>query len=139
MDTFSSEKRSEIMKRVKSSNTSVEIRLRKELWRNGLRGWRISPKGVPGKPDLVFREKKVAIFVDGCFWHGCPMCNRSPKSNTYWDNKISRNMVRDKKYGEFLTSDGWLVIRLWEHEVTRDLAGCISKILSGIHSGERSQ
>lgn len=133
MDTFSPEKRSDIMKRVKSTNTSVEIRLRKELWRNGLRGWRIHPKNVPGKPDIIFKRKKVAVFIDGCFWHGCPVCDRSPKSgNAYWENKISRNMVRDKKYNELLANDGWLVIRLWEHEVMKDLTGCVSKILVAV-------
>ena len=133
MDTFSPEKRSDIMKRVKSTNTSVEIRLRKELWRNGLRGWRIHPKNVPGKPDIIFNRKKVAVFIDGCFWHGCPVCDRSPKSgNAYWENKISRNMVRDKKYNELLANDGWLVIRLWEHEVMKDLTGCVSKILVAV-------
>lgn len=133
MDTFSPEKRSEIMKRVKSTNTSVEIKIRKELWRNGLRGWRVHPKNVPGKPDIIFRRKKVAVFIDGCFWHGCPVCDRSPKSgNAYWENKISRNMARDRKYNELLINDGWSVIRLWEHEVTKDLTGCVSKILVAI-------
>jgi len=133
MDTFSPEKRSEIMKRVKSTDTSIEIKLRKELWRNGVRGWRTHSKNVPGKPDIIFRKKKVAIFIDGCFWHGCPVCDRSPKSgNAYWENKISRNMARDRKYNELLINNGWLVIRLWEHEVTKDLTGCISKILAAI-------
>ncbi len=139
MDTFSPEKRSEIMKRVKSTNTSIEIKIRRELWRNGLRGWRVHPKDVPGKPDIIFRKKKVAVFIDGCFWHGCPVCNRSPKSgNVYWENKISRNMARDIKYNELLNGDGWSVIRLWEHEVTKDLTGCISKILAAIQSEKRS-
>lgn len=133
MDTFSPEKRSEIMKRVKSTNTSIEIKIRKELWRNGLRGWRVHPKNVPGKPDIIFRRKKVVVFIDGCFWHGCPVCDRSPKSgNAYWENKISRNMARDRKYNELLINDGWSVIRLWEHEVTKDLTGCVSKILAAI-------
>ena len=133
MDTFSPEKRSEIMKRVKSTNTSIEIKIRKELWRNGLRGWRVHPKNVPGKPDIIFRRKKVAVFIDGCFWHGCPVCDRSPKSgNAYWENKISRNMARDRKYNELLINDGWSVIRLWEHEVIKDLTGCTSKILATI-------
>lgn len=139
MDTFSPEKRSEIMRRVKSTNTSVELKLRKELWRHGLRGWRVHPKNVPGKPDMIFRAKKVAIFVDGCFWHGCPTCDRSPKSgNAYWENKISRNVARDKKYNELLINDGWSVIRLWEHEVTRHMTECVSRILTAMGPAERS-
>lgn len=133
MDTFSPEKRSEIMKRVKSSNTSIEISLRKELWRNGLRGWRLYPKDMPGKPDLVFRKKRVAVFIDGCFWHGCPICDRTPKSgDPYWQNKIARNMARDKINSERLTDLGWTVIRFWEHEVINDITTCVLKVLAKV-------
>lgn len=133
MDTVSPAKRSEIMRRVKSTNTSIEIKLRKALWRRGLRGWRVHLKSVIGKPDIVFGNRKVAIFVDGCFWHGCPVCNRTPKSgNTYWENKIARNKARDIKYNEILVNDGWTLIRLWEHEVVGDSDCCVSKILEVI-------
>lgn len=129
MDTFSPEKRSEIMKRIKSSNTSIEIKLRKELWRNGVRGWRLQPKDIPGKPDLVFRRKRLAVFIDGCFWHGCPICDRTPKSgDVYWQNKISRNMARDNTNSERLVDLGWTVVRFWEHEVTKDVARCAVRV-----------
>ena len=137
MDTFSPEKRSEIMRRVKSTDTSIEVKLRKELWRRGLRGWRIHPKHVLGHPDIVFRGRKIALFIDGCFWHGCPICRRTPRSgDDYWENKIAGNMARDRKYYGLLTSNGWLVIRLWEHEVKRDLAGCVFRVLAAICSRE---
>lgn len=129
MDTFSPEKRSEIMKRIKSSNTSIEIKIRKELWRNGVRGWRLHPKDILGKPDLVFRSKRLAVFIDGCFWHGCPICDRIPKSgDTYWQNKISRNMARDINNSEHLHDLGWIVMRFWEHEISKDISRCVAKI-----------
>ena len=126
MDTFTPEKRSEIMRRVKGKNTSVEKKLRQELWRKGVRGWRIYRKDIPGKPDLAFLRGKIAIFVDGCFWHGCPVCDRCPKSgNTYWDNKISKNKARDKANEERLREGGWKVVRFWEHEVMKDANSCV--------------
>ena len=129
MDTFTPEKRSEIMKKVKSKNTSVEIKFRQELWKSGIRGWRTCQKGIPGKPDVVYKGRKIAIFVDGCFWHGCPVCDRSPKSgDKYWENKINKNAARDKENEEKLIKEGWKVIRFWEHEVNKNVAGCVLRV-----------
>lgn len=78
----------------------------------------MNPLEVSGKPDFVFRSERVAIFVDGCFWHGCAACNRFPTTNIeYWDSKIARNRKRDRTVAAQLRSEGWKVLRIWEHEL----------------------
>lgn len=113
--------RSEIMRRVRSKgNRSTEVRLRYLLVRSGIRGWRMHGDELVGKPDFVFDEKKLAAFVDGCFWHGCPKCYRRPKSSTsYWDQKVSTNIQRDKVKGNNLRKLNWKVLRIWEHELMK--------------------
>ncbi|MEW7988596.1 MAG: very short patch repair endonuclease [Candidatus Thiodiazotropha sp.] len=114
------EQRSRCMSRVKSKNTKPERLLRKELWRLGLR-YRLK-NDLPGKPDIVFPGKKLAIFVDGCFWHGCPEHGEIPKTNKeIWKKKINRNIERDSENKNALISDGWTVLRVWEHELNEDL------------------
>lgn len=117
-DTFSKEKRSQIMRQVKSSrNKSTEIKLIKYFKKNGIKGWRRNYK-IFGKPDFVFITSKVAIFVDGCFWHGHNCRNTKPKDNKkYWDKKIDRNIQRDKQVKKHLEGIGWTVIRIWECEL----------------------
>ena len=119
MDNVSPEIRSKVMAKVRSDrNRSTEWRLRASLIRAGFRGWKMNPPDVHGKPDFVFRSLKAAIFVDGCFWHGCKTCKRTPKSNTgYWDNKIERNRKRDRAVSARLRKDGWRVLRVWEHQL----------------------
>lgn len=129
VDTVSQEKRSETMRKVKSSNTTPELLLRKALWKNGIRGWRIHSKDLPGRPDIVFTKKKIAIFVDGCFWHGCPECYRRPNSRQdYWDQKLERNIARDRKNENDLRGAGWKVVRFWEHEIMNKINSCTSKV-----------
>jgi len=100
-------------------NKATEIALAKFFRRNQITGWRRHQK-VFGKPDFVFPKLKLAVFVDGCFWHGCPRCYSAPKSNrAFWKNKISRNRERDRLVARTLRRSGWQVIRIWEH----DLAG----------------
>lgn len=132
-DVFDKEKRSEIMSKVRSKNTGPEMILRKALYHEGLRGYRICYK-VPGKPDIAFTKSKIAIFVDGCFWHSCPECNRNcPSSNTeFWRNKITTNKERDKRVNEKLEELGWTTIRIWEHSIYKNLDECVSKILLAI-------
>lgn len=87
--------------------------------RMGFRGWCVTPADVLGCPDFVFREEKVAIFVDGCFWHGCKRHLRMPASNAaYWQAKIERNRKRDRQVSRALRQQGWRVIRVWEHTLT---------------------
>jgi DNA mismatch endonuclease (patch repair protein) len=111
------------MARVKSKNTSFEMILRRELWRRGLR-YRANDKTIFGKPDVVFKGKKIAIFVDSEFWHGkdYPNGRNIPKTNNdYWVKKIERNIARDKEVNKFLRANGWTVIRIWSKELKKNL------------------
>lgn len=119
------------MSRVKGKNTDIEIKLRKALWSKGAR-YRIGYK-IPGKPDLVFVSAKVAIFIDGCFWHGCPIHGEQPKTNeNFWATKIHKNKLRDQQVNSQLMTLGWTVLRCWEHEIASNLDACIEKILTTI-------
>lgn len=121
---------SNIMKANKASNTTLEVIVRKELWRRGYRGYRLNYKSLPGKPDIVFSKFKLAIFIHGCFWHACPKCNRSkPKKNaTFWQQKFTRNKERDLEVAEQLQNSGWVVLILWECEVKNSLDNSTLKI-----------
>lgn len=114
-------------------DTRPELALRSELHRRGLR-YRIDTKPVKGlrcRADIVFRRQKVAVFVDGCFWHGCPEHGTSPKTNaSYWSAKIARNMERDRLNEAKLSEAGWIVIRVWEHELPTDAASRIARVLA---------
>jgi len=118
MDTFSPEKRSWIMAQIKSSGAkSTEERFRAVLRTHKITGWR---RNYPlfGKPDFVFPKARVAVFVDGCFWHGHPKKCRLPQSNRdYWEKKIQRNVARDRLVSRNLREKGWKVLRIWEHRV----------------------
>jgi DNA mismatch endonuclease (patch repair protein) len=126
MDVHDRATRSFNMSRIRATNTKPEIILRKLLWLSGLRGYRLHSK-IPGRPDITFGKKRVAVFVDGCFWHSCPDCTdgRAPKSNLeYWSEKRRTNQERDLRNKCRLEADGWTVIRFWEHEVNKDPIGC---------------
>lgn len=115
-DVFTTAKRSEVMSRIRSSgNAKTELRLISLFRKNGIVGWRRKQR-LCGRPDFVFRKHRIVIFVDGCFWHGCPRCFRRPTSNqAYWDRKIARNRLRDRHVTTALRRSGWTVIRIWEH------------------------
>lgn len=128
-DVITKTARSVLMSKIRSKNTLLEIRFRQGLWASGIRGWRLHSKKLPGKPDLFFSKKKIAIFIDGCFWHGCPKCYRKPKSNLdYWNPKIRRNKTNDRINSRKLIKAGWHVVRVWEHDVNENLELAISKI-----------
>lgn len=112
--------RSKVMASVRSSgNDSTEKRLRSTLTKAKIKGWRTQAKDLPGSPDFVFDTERLAIFVDGCFWHGCRRCYRRPSSSRkYWDEKVRRNMARDKRVAAKLRRSGWSVIRVWEHSLS---------------------
>jgi DNA mismatch endonuclease (patch repair protein) len=115
VDRISKEKRSKIMAAIRSKNTKPELELRKALWSKGLR-YRI----YYGKEkiDIAFPSKKLAIFVDGCFWHGCPLHSHIPKSNkSYWQPKLKKNIERAIAKDERLEKAGWQVLHFWEHEL----------------------
>ncbi len=122
--------RSENMRRIKSKDTSIEIILRKELWKRNLR-YRKNLKDVYGKPDIVFKKKKVAIFADSEFWHGKQLLEGKyiPKTNTeFWVKKISRNIERDKEVNIFLEQEGWTILRFWEKDIRANVVDCADKI-----------
>jgi DNA mismatch endonuclease (patch repair protein) len=127
-DTFTVEQRSDIMRRVRSEQTSPELRLRLEFRKQHITGFRAHDDRLPGHPDFAFRSGQVAIFVDGCFWHGCPKCYRRPGSNrAYWDDKVARNIQRAGVVNRTLRDRGWTVLRLWEHEL-RDMPSVLRRV-----------
>ncbi|MDP2820879.1 MAG: very short patch repair endonuclease [bacterium] len=116
-DTVSKKKRSEIMSRIKSKDSKIEIDFRKSIWEAGFRYRKNSTKYF-GKPDIVLPKYKTVIFIDSCFWHGCKKHCRFPSSNKkYWINKIERNKTRDKEVNKYYKKSGWQVIRIWEHKI----------------------
>jgi DNA mismatch endonuclease (patch repair protein) len=117
-DVFSVEVRSRVMSAIRSrGNLKTEVELAKIFRKSGIRGWR-RHQNVHGRPDFVFAKLRVAIFVDGCFWHGCPRHGRKPTSNQqYWTPKLKRTRARDERYTAELRQGGWLVIRIWQHEL----------------------
>ncbi|PIV19923.1 MAG: very short patch repair endonuclease [Deltaproteobacteria bacterium CG_4_8_14_3_um_filter_45_9] len=118
VDTFSKTERSKIMASVKSKNNkSTELRFLSILKEKDITGWRRNYPAT-GRPDFVFPRLKIAVFIDGRFWHSCPKHCRLPASNKdYWNTKIERNRIRDKKTSKALKDKGWTVIRIWEHEI----------------------
>lgn len=133
-DDRTTSQRSETMRRVRGRDTSCEVRLRCALHQRGLRY--SLRKALPGKPDIVFVRAQVAVFVDGCFWHGCPAHCRMPSSNAgYWDAKIARNIARDKRATKELRSLGWRVVRVWEHDVNGRLSRCADRVERAVRTG----
>jgi DNA mismatch endonuclease, patch repair protein len=130
VDVFSKKKRSEIMSVIRSKgNRTTEWRIRSRLISARLLGWKVNDVDVFGKPDFVFRKEKIAVFVDGCFWHGCKRCRSIPSSNRkFWLTKIGKNQARDRLVNRTLKKDGWYVIRFWEHQTRKDPMSCINKI-----------
>lgn len=127
-DRYSPEDRSRIMRSVRGKDTALEVRVRSALWRLGLR-FRKNVAALPGRPDVAFPKKKVAVFVDSCFWHGCPTHLRRPKSNQdYWEAKVARNIKRDAEVNAAYVEMGWRTMRIWEHELKEDFGGCIARI-----------
>ncbi len=118
MDTFSKVDRSRIMASVKSKNNkSTELKFVSLLKEKNITGWRRNYP-LTGNPDFVFPRSKIAVFIDGCFWHSCPSHCRMPSSNVnYWNDKIEKNKIRDRKITKALKMKDWQVIRIWEHEI----------------------
>jgi len=120
MDRVSATARSRNMARIRSKDTTPELIVRGYLHSTGLR-YRLHVANLPGKPDLVFVRQRVCVFVNGCFWHGCPRCkdgSRTPKSNqVYWRQKINGNRRRDRVHVRRLRRDGWKVLIIWECEI----------------------
>jgi len=119
-DTVSKKKRSEIMSRIRSRDSKIELLFRKELWKQGFRYSKNSSKYF-GKPDVVLLKHKTVIFIDSCFWHGCKKHCRIPSvRKKYWIEKIARNKERDKEVSRHYKKEGWKIFRIWEHNLKRD-------------------
>ncbi|MBE4950726.1 very short patch repair endonuclease [Chryseobacterium culicis] len=130
MDVHSKEQRSKNMRAIKSKDTKDEVRLAKALWHKGYR-YRKNDKAVFGKPDLTFKKKKLAVFVDSEFFHGKDWETEKERIGTnkdFWHKKIERNMERDKLVNEFLNNNGWIILRFWSKEVKKNLDDCINQI-----------
>ncbi len=125
VDRYDQATRSYVMSRIRGRNTKAEVVLRRQLWARGLRGYR-THTALPGRPDIAWSRARLAIFVDGCFWHGCPKCRiPTPASRVgYWAPKLRRNRLRDRRVDRQLHQLGWTTVRLWEHEVLRDPDRC---------------
>ena len=126
--------RSQLMSKIKSRDTGPEVLLRKTLWSEGVR-YRVTNRDVLGKPDLSIKKIKLAVFVDGEFWHGYnweTKRNMIKSNREYWIKKIEKNMDRDKEVTNTLRSEGWIVIRFWANEVISDLDNCVRLIKESI-------
>jgi len=130
MDLYKKSTRSYVMSRIRGTNTKPELALRRALFNAGARGFRIHP-ALPGRPDIAFLGEHIAIFVDGCFWHGCAKCKiPTPQSNQrYWMAKLARNRARDVRLTRKLRRSGWSVLHFWEHQVLRTPEACVARVL----------
>lgn len=137
-DVMSPAQRSKLMSRIQGKNTAPEIRLRRAAWALGLRYRLHRPIGFT-RPDLVFAGAKVAVFVDGCFWHCCPLHSVMPKNNReFWQKKLGRNVQRDAEATQYLIGAGWRVLRFWEHEVEESAETCARLIEKHVRRAHRA-
>ena len=135
MDTHTKAQRRRNMQRIRSKDTKPEVMLRKALWQHGIR-YRKNYNKLPGSPDIVLTRQKIAIFVDGDFWHAryhkdCPG-EQIGSNQEYWKKKLTRNVERDAEVNDELTEMGWLVLRFWESDIKRDIEGCLNIVLEYI-------
>jgi DNA mismatch endonuclease (patch repair protein) len=131
-DVLTKKQRSYCMSQIHGRNTGLEKVFKKHLRLNSLKGFRIGYT-LEGKPDFVLPSKKIAIFLDGCFWHKCPKCFSLPSSNrSFWKNKIDSNALRDSRVNKELRNKGYSVIRFWQHQIDKDIDVCIKRIKSVI-------
>lgn len=129
-DNLTPDQRSYCMSRIKGKDTKLEVRVRSELHKKGLR-FRKHVK-LPGRPDIVFSRARVIVFVDGDFWHGYRFPSWKDKLSDFWKKKIAKTRDRDTKNRRKLRKTGWQVIRFWQHEIERDFEGCIERIVIAV-------
>lgn len=135
-DVMTKAQRSRCMSNIKGKNTGPELIVRKELWRSGFR-YRLHYR-VLGRPDFVFVRERIAVFIDGCFWHRCPIHFREPATNaSAWKAKISGNVRRDRDVDARLKDEGWEVLRFWEHQVNDNSSHVVSRISKRIAAARR--
>ena len=133
MDDLTPEQRRKNMQHIRSKDTSIEIKLRKALWHEGIR-YRKNYKELPGKPDIAITKYRIAIFCDSSFWHGRDFDIKKPvdTNREYWDSKIKKNMKRDKDVNRQLKEMGWVVLRFWDTEINKQLEMCVNTVIEGI-------
>ena len=134
-----SDVRSRAMSAVRGKgNLTTEVRFRLALVRAGFRGWKLHPEDVVGRPDFYFSQYKLAVFTDGCFWHGCRKCGHIPSKNSeFWKAKIERNRMRDIEKTSQLKSQRVIVLRFWEHDLEHDLDGCVKKLKDRLNHAQK--
>jgi DNA mismatch endonuclease, patch repair protein len=132
-DPWRPEQRRRLMQRVRTKDTAPEVALRQALWAAGIRGWRLHSRSVVGKPDLAWIGRRLAVFVDGAFWHGHP-AHYWGQSGPFWDAKIQRNRERDRAVDKELAGTGWTVIRFWDFEVENELERCVEDVRAALSS-----
>jgi DNA mismatch endonuclease, patch repair protein len=134
VDIFTPEKRSKIMASIKGKDTKIELMLRRALWNDGIRGYRVNMK-LPGKPDIVFSKYKIVVFCDGDFWHGKDFDTWKGRLSQYWIEKIQKNIERDRGNDIKLAKEKWVVLHFWESEILGNLEECKIIILKNLQSG----
>ena len=133
VDVFTKAKRSEIMSKIRNIDTKPELTVKRLLKKYHAK-FVTHPKDVIGKPDIANKQKKLAVFIDGCFWHGCKICRTIPKTNrNFWEKKIDYNRKRRLKVKRELKRDGWRVLEFWEHEVNKNSNRVVSVILEKLN------
>ena len=133
-DTISKEQRHDNMSKIRSKDTKIEIQVRHWLYHHGIR-YRKNCKDIPGKPDIAIKKYKIAIFVNGCFWHGHENCKnfRLPKTRIeFWEQKIGQNKRRDEVKIEKLKADGWYVFTVWECQIEADFENTMNKLSESV-------
>lgn len=136
---LTSDLRRQMMSRIKGRDTGPELSLRRKVWALGLR-YRLQYRIGRTRPDMVFIRAKLVVFVDGCFWHGCPLHFTMPKNNRdFWEQKLKRNCERDRENTQRLEAEGWRVLRLWEHEIEASPTGCAHRIAVMLGKTEESR
>jgi DNA mismatch endonuclease (patch repair protein) len=127
------------MSRIRSrNNKTTELRLRRALVAAAISGWHAHPKDVLGRPDIYFDQFRTAVFVDGCFWHGCESCGHVPKTNAaFWVAKIQYNLRRDRIVSRLLRQEGVTVVRFWEHDVLHNLKKCVQTLQTQLRQTQR--
>ncbi|MCY7562337.1 very short patch repair endonuclease [Paenibacillus macerans] len=136
-DKLSKEKRSELMRAVKSKKSLIENSVTHELWKKGIR-FRRNVSELKGKPDIAIKKDKIVIFIDSCFWHMCPVHCKIPKSNVeFWMEKLIRNRERDLITTQFYKENNWSILRVWEHELRDDFEACINTIYEFIMEAKK--
>lgn len=133
-DHLTPEGRSRVMSAIRSKNTKPELAMRAGLRQAGATGYRLHVRDLPGKPDVAFTRWKVAVFVDGAFWHGHPDRFNAEAATSYWREKIKRTQARDTLADQKLRDSGWHVLRIWDFRIKSDLEECVSEVLCELKS-----